>query len=351
MIKHLTVRNFQNHSAFDQELSPGVNVFVGRSGAGKSAGVVRPLRLLAFNRPLGESYRKWDSDETSVTVELGSGVEVSRIKSDKENLYWIADSETEVFRSFGQQPPEAVAEVLNLGEINFQFQHDPMFLLSMSPAELARTLNEVAGLDQIDEAFIRINSRLRRERAEVSAAESLRDHLKADLDKYKELEELEINVQLMEELESRQVAQEGKAVKLNSLAEKWDASGSEFHKYDDLWSVVKTCQEADQSMIDIMTLKARYDYLNDLADRWGESVKSIDTFEQLIDLDLSTMSLIAIVRDTQTREKEWRELAALADKIERAERLLRQAELDLLKGREEFEKLMPETCPLCGAKR
>lgn len=345
MIKQLTVRNFQCHGVFEQHLSPGVNVFVGKSGIGKSAGVVRPLRLLAFNRPLGESYRRWGSNETEVTVELDSGVEVSRLKSNKDNLYRLG---IEVFRSFGQQPPEAVQEALNLGEINFQFQHDPIFLLSMSPAELARTLNEVAGLDQIDTAFSRINSRLRREKQEIATAETLKNKLEEEVGRYKDLDQLEVQVNIIEELDSRSRSAYARGEKLEYIADKLEKTKEQVNRYKGLDELEKTDITMQHIMEGVLQFKAEHDLLNDLADRWDTANQEIDRFKPLDKLDIIVSSLYLLSTNIQAKQKEWRELEAMADRIERAELMLMETEKELSETREQFHSLMPEVCPLCG---
>jgi DNA repair exonuclease SbcCD ATPase subunit len=59
----------------------------------------------------------------------------------------------EVYHSFSTGVPEAIANVLRVGVENFQQQHDPIFWLSLSPAEVSKRLNEIADLQVMDDSI------------------------------------------------------------------------------------------------------------------------------------------------------------------------------------------------------
>jgi len=65
MLKTLRGENFQSWRELLMTLSPGVNVIVGESDAGKSA-IMRMLRLLITNRPSGDAYRSWWGGDTVI---------------------------------------------------------------------------------------------------------------------------------------------------------------------------------------------------------------------------------------------------------------------------------------------
>jgi exonuclease SbcC len=121
MIKALFIRNFQSHKNSNLEFVPGVNVIVGLSSSGKSA-ILRALRWLIWNRPLGNEFRSNWGGVTHVEAHLGfhSGHsdKVSRIK-DKDEVYFGNKIEHKAFRS---EVPEEVQKIFNIGEINLQQQ-------------------------------------------------------------------------------------------------------------------------------------------------------------------------------------------------------------------------------------
>lgn len=163
--------NFQSHTSTTLDLCPGVNVLVGSSDSGKSA-VVRALGLVVFNRPSGDAWcrRHGAEDDTSVTVSTDAEVAVRRVRG-KHNEYQIKvkGGEPKSLKAVGTDVPQPIVEALNLGELNMQRQGDRHFLLSESPSETARILNEVAGLEEIDKAHSVITAIIRENNRELAA--------------------------------------------------------------------------------------------------------------------------------------------------------------------------------------
>ncbi|RLB11180.1 MAG: hypothetical protein DRG39_04680 [Deltaproteobacteria bacterium] len=197
MINFLKIRNFQSHKNTEINFSPGVNVIIGLSDTGKSS-ILRALRWVVENRPAGFAFRPWFAKKgecTEVTVGLPE-VDVRRVRSSTENLYWLGEEKLE---GFGQDVPERVKEVLNLGEGCFQKQLDPVFLLTDSPGEVARTLNRVTRLDEIDALLSNLaslNNSVNRERKLIKAD---LDDLKGQLVEFKDLPAIERIIEGVEE--------------------------------------------------------------------------------------------------------------------------------------------------------
>ena len=72
MIQSLALKNFQSHKDTLIKFDPGVNVIVGSTDSGKSA-IIRALRWLVWNRPIGDKMRSNWGGETEVIIddELG----------------------------------------------------------------------------------------------------------------------------------------------------------------------------------------------------------------------------------------------------------------------------------------
>ena len=86
----MRIQNFQNVVLFDEELSPGLNVFAGKSRVGKSARSIRPFRWLWTNRPLGDKAKAWIRKGTnfmSVEVWTSDGYYIQHYLSQKDHYY------------------------------------------------------------------------------------------------------------------------------------------------------------------------------------------------------------------------------------------------------------------------
>lgn len=159
MIELIRLRNFQGHTKSAIPLTEGVNVIAGRSDSGKSS-IIRALGWLLRNRPQGggDLYRHHAADKAdrvSVSVEVDGAV-ITRFKQGSKNGYLLepeADHEPLELVAVRSDVPEEVAGLLRIHEDSVQGQHRPIFLLSDSPGDVARRLNEVCGLDIIDECL------------------------------------------------------------------------------------------------------------------------------------------------------------------------------------------------------
>lgn len=194
MIKGLTIKNFQSHKLSVLEFHPGVNIIVGSSDSGKSA-IVRSLRLVRDNRPLGDSYRSNWGGDTQIDVELTEGVTVSRVRTKSKNGYVMGGSE---YNAIGSEVPKEITDTMDMGDHNLQYQFDRPFLLDNSPGEVAAHFNALANLEvintsqrQVESEISRINQRVKLYKEDAVVALNKLEALEL-LDKYEaELEVLE----------------------------------------------------------------------------------------------------------------------------------------------------------------
>ena len=153
MIEKITLENFQGYKKSILDLDPGINVVVGNSDGGKTS-IFRALLWVIFNRPGGVAFvSDWIKDEkdkitgqTRVKIEKKEGV-LSRFKNKNDNGYSI---EGHKFLAIGLDVQEKVNSFLNLNQMNLQEQHDGPFLLGETPGEIARFLNKLIDIEQMD---------------------------------------------------------------------------------------------------------------------------------------------------------------------------------------------------------
>lgn len=165
MIESIHLRNFQGHGDFLIELDPHVTTIVGPSDTGKSA-VIRAIKWVVFNRPSGDAFLKHGKKFVRASLRV-DGQEIRRSKG-RRNLYAIDPQE---YLAFGQGVPDEVQSLLNVNEVNFQSQHDPVFWFSLSPSEVSKELNTVVNLGLIDKSFSAISLEKHRTKEKVKFVE------------------------------------------------------------------------------------------------------------------------------------------------------------------------------------
>jgi len=147
MIERLTIQNFQAHKNLTIDFDIGITSIVGSSDVGKSA-IIRALKWICFNRPSGTSFIRHGQDMCSVTIDT-DGHRITRKKEKTENSYAIEES---VMKALGKDVPEAVQNILQVGTINFQDQHDAPFWFNLSAGEVSKNLNAIVDLSAMDKS-------------------------------------------------------------------------------------------------------------------------------------------------------------------------------------------------------
>jgi len=188
LLERIQLRNFQCHEDLRIVFDPQVTTIVGPSDVGKSA-VLRALRWVAENRPSGDAFVRDGESTCSVSLWLNDR-KVTRRKGKGTNEILL---DKQVFKAFGADVPEPIADLLNTGDVNFQAQHDSPFWFSLTAGQVSRELNSVINLDMIDKTLSGVASSLRKARA---VEDVCRDRLD---ETQKQIEELDWVPMMVEE--------------------------------------------------------------------------------------------------------------------------------------------------------
>jgi len=296
MLKRFTVENFQSHANTVVDLSPGVNVVIGPSDSGKTA-LVRSLRWLFFNLPVGEEFRStWGGD--SRVEALFSDGKVYRAKTNSENIYGLNGEE---FKAFGRGVPEPVSEFLNVSRINLLGQYDPPFMIGWTPGERGEFINRIANFEAIDRGIKVANQVLRTERSDIKSLKAELQRTEEDRAGLPDIEGMEEGLEALEE-KSRQL------------------------------------QAAVSRKVDLADLVAELE----------KAAKGLDRFSTILSHEAPITRLLEL-------EKQHEDLVALADDLEEVLHGAAQALVDITKYEERTKALekelleeFPDVCPLCG---
>jgi DNA repair ATPase RecN len=163
LIEEILIKDFQNHRTLRLVLGR-VTVLVGDNGTGKSA-VLRALRWLMTNQPLGEGFiGRWRKAPYSFVKAKIDGRWVARKKGKGVNQYRL---DGKVLKAFKTKPPQAVSDLCNVSDLNFQRQTDASFGLSLNGSDAAKLLNTVVNLGAIDQSLKIAASKVRTAKARL----------------------------------------------------------------------------------------------------------------------------------------------------------------------------------------
>lgn len=186
MITFAHLKNFEVYIDQKFEFSPRTNIFVGTTDAGKSA-VIRAIIWVFYNLPRGDKSRRHGAKSYSVAIGLDSGFIVTRAKGGKGGNRYILkhpNGKEDIFKAFGSEVPKEIKSLLNVRDYTVQKQLDLPFLLTTTSAEVARVLNRVAKLDDIDATLANLNGELSKARTEIKRSKDDIEQLTAKYNQY-----------------------------------------------------------------------------------------------------------------------------------------------------------------------
>lgn len=343
-LSKVEIKNFQSHKHSVLNLSPGVNVIVGTSDSGKSA-IIRALKWVLYNQPLGDSFRSIWGGDTSVELTFEDEVKVTRYKSDKSNSYFLDKVRLD---AIGTGVPETVKKYLRVEEINIQQQLDSPFLLSNSSGEVSSYLNRLIRLDKIDSSLSFVSSEIFNTKKEIEYKEREFEKVSQKLEEYKELDRIEQELEVLEEMEQVRKS-----------------------KIKDSQHIQSTLQTIDKVQKEINNLQVLLQYeveVNHLLELIGEQedrknksqklTRLIDQIQRTEEEQSKLNCIIKIEKEVngliEKREK-WLSLKVIEESVESKiqqlttlETMLERQETIVSTLEKEFWEKFPSVCPLCG---
>ncbi len=349
MIESLSITNFQSHRDSKFNFDSGVNVIVGPSDGGKSA-VVRALGWPINNKPSGDSFRNWDDDNTIVELNTGD-TDIIRGKTKTDGNFYclvsIKQCRNEIYKAFGQGVPEEIKRVLNIGDINIQSQHDPPFLLSQSPGEVARTLNKIVNLDVIDSSLAHANRRVKASHAELVSKKSVLKITKNKIKDLNWLDQADKDLVRLEAVEADLEVEMNEVFDICATIDHVEANHIETAGFKPLLNL-----EVDVDIIIVLQTKLedtenKKDSLVDLTKAILENQYNIEDYDTTLNLKSKVDELISLQNKIAEDWQSKKTLGRLIIDIERDNAQILQIEIESKQLEKEFHELMPSICPLC----
>lgn len=149
MIKHIQLKNFQQHLDLNIDLQAGVNTIIGATGSGKS-NVFQAIDWVLFGGTPGTwMFPITGESPTEVTITFDDGTVISKVRSKTEHHYTFNG---EKFAAMRNSVPNIISDYLNIKEnVSYQRQDDSYFLLYDSPSAIGNLINEAVDLTVIQD--------------------------------------------------------------------------------------------------------------------------------------------------------------------------------------------------------
>jgi exonuclease SbcC len=344
-LRSVTIENFQSHKHTSLTLAPGTNVIVGASDSGKSA-ILRALNWVVTNRPLGDAFRSDWGGETRVVVTTTDGHVVERVRSASRNDYIVDGA---VLTAFGTEVPQEVLEVLPLDAFSFQNQMDAPFLLAASPGEAARLLNRAASLDEIDLVLANLNRTQLSLNRDIKATQAQIATYKEQLAEYDDLPALEDRLRLVEAEEVSYHTRMGAVREKKALLERAKEVTAEL-------STLRSTAPAEALLAALQEAVPHWAAGHERLIALRALVQRTRQLQGALAMDAPPEQADALLDQIEEAVPRW---ATAKARIDACRQLVRQAdrlwgEIATVEGaertaQEEYQRIAPDECPLCGS--
>jgi len=343
MIKTISIENFQSHRKTELDLSNGVNVIVGVSDSGKSA-IIRALKWLVFNRPLGAGFRSSWGGETTVVVETENG-KFTHTRNDDGASYELNE---DYLTAIGTDVPESVSNLLKLTDLNFQGQVDPHFLLSSTAGEAATQLNKAANLQLIDLGVKNLKSGASDLDRTKKAITSEIEGIELELIEFNYIDSCEKIIADLEVKNKQRGDIRSQVIILASMIDR--IKQVELVCAENNWSALayKLVLELNNQAINLQNLEKGINRLVELVDQVDELEETIGS---LPDENIADDLIVLQTNFTKLHNgnAEARKLNSLIKSIKLCNETEQESTSIVNELTSQFNKLMPKTCPLCGS--
>ena len=303
MLKRLILKNFQKHRNLDLSFTPGLNVVIGSSDAGKSA-IFRALNWLRYNRPtIGiEKFKSWPSKENenmSVIAEFDNCT-IKRERGKSSNFYQINNEEP--LDKIKTDVPYDVENLINMNYINFQRQDQGYSFLQDSPGEAANKIGEIVEMNIISDV-IKILNRY------ISESKKGRD--------FADKKVLEIDFEL------NSLPSPSKIAKIKNIIEKLEKAENKRNKKEKEYSLILDSKVRMDELIERKeNLKFWYSY--------GETVDKINSIfldlNNLQNKKLQMENSLRTIYELRKKEKDIEKTVRYKEKVDRILSLLKKLE-------------------------
>ena len=304
MINKLETKNYHSHKNTTIDFCNGVNIITGSSDAGKSS-ILRAIKWVATNRPMGDSVQSWwidKNDETNVCISMPEG-QCTKKRIEGKVIYELGiNSGKTCLEAVKTDVPDEVKDLFNFSEFNYQSQHSPYLLLNESPGEVAKKLNDLVGLSIIDTMFKNLASKALDNKRKAEEESKKAVELTNQIEKLSYLDDIDSTLaiikQSINEYDNRLI----KNSHLISLISDYKKMDENIHSFARILDIEDDFKKLNKEIDNYSNLNIKYLNLCSMVVKLNNCQKEIDQYSRLLPAKNNADKLFELVKIYQTRQ-------------------------------------------------
>lgn len=337
MLEKIQIRGFGANEKLDVEFSSNVTSIVGKSFEGKSW-ILRALRWVMWNKPAGDAFINWDSDEAKVRLSI-DGKKVIRVRSNRDNSYRLS-GRVKPYVAFGNDVPRDISEFVNVSDkVNFQSQHTLPYWFCETAGEVSRQLNSIVNLEVIDSTLAAIASEHRKAKVVIEVTEKA---LKEAIQEKKSLAYVEdLNIELFR-VENLKDTYEANVVKRSRIDVKLKLVAKYVYMRENRLGLASDGSKA-------MSVGEGYTEIATSVEKLSKSIESAQGLQNALkNRPPSIRPLEKLKKRADQITIQCDRLDNLIESIESGRQKKCKTEKELQKDKKELKEIAEGRCPLCG---
>ena len=343
MLQSVKLINFQGHKRSEFQFVPiGTNVIVGLSDAGKTV-LVRALEYADKGRPISNRFHSNWGGRLAIEIKTTDGRTIVR-EEGEQRVYKVDELR---LTAFGTNVPVEVTNALNFADVNIQKQKNNHFLFNMTPGEVAKYLNNIANLEKIDIGQQNIEKWLREINAVIVFKNSECEKEEAKLAQFKDIDTIEIEVEVLEQISNDFRFMEKNIVTLVKLLRSIEEIENNIRE-DIVMLAIEPVLNA------VLTLYTSFDALGmeiSVLDHHLEQIKQVQSeIEEHAPTIAAYPNILNVLEAYQQLDEVLRiesALVLLIESISTTNSVIIQAKKTFDALHVEFDKSIGDVCPLC----
>ena len=333
-IKKVLLNNYRGYKYEEFNFVDGLNTIIGKSDAGKSA-LIKGIRFVTENDQSGNIVSEWIlNDKGKIIKGEACWVELHTMddhivrreinsKSSTDGNFYTIDNGKPIGLTNGKAVPEDVIALLNLSEVNLQSQFETHFMLNENASTVAKTLNKMVNLEIIDESIANINKIVRKIKKEKDASDSNITTYAEKMEQFNFLEQMEIDVILLEELESSLSVETLSKQKLDSIFTDICEIGIQLNEI----KIVSKHEDVVEDLLGLYEQKdmdaIQRDRLLNLGNDIYDAENCLSDVNKILQSSVDAESLLGLFESKVVETKEYNKLVDCIEEIESLEESLK----------------------------
>ena len=321
--KSIHLKNFGPWEDQKFDLHPGVNVFIGASGAGKSK-VLGGFDFVINNKTpksAGGSFgfitrpeERGKIAEVELEVYSDNNLDkISRRKGKSTNEYQLNDDTPQ--KAMGVNVPDHIADIFNMKSVNYHKQKHLPFLLDEKPGQVAKQLTGIINLEEIDESVSLAGSCVRENKKILKKCREDNQGLLDQIEELKYVQEFKAEIDLCIEMEDQYTKDIIKFSKVDGIIFEIEALEAQKQSLEGLIGLGHDLAAIEQAQVNLINDETKFDDIVNVLNQIEILKPKEKRCEMLICLQKQIDQVENDLTKQQTEKDRARQVRSIADRI------------------------------------